>query len=428
MLSVRYPHVWHAVGPGFVVAYLLLSTAPGLAADSETRGTLVETIQLQKVVIRGADGNQRRFLIDAQTQFRRGTKADRLIDESLLNAGDSLIIRHEGEVALLVVQHVGWSDYVGTWLDERLEDLQDWSRAELGKDALWSTKAHVVALISIALVGLICGLTSALVVTNRMAFFSDALAHCAFAGVALGWILRFAGAATGDSGILATMVVFGILVGLAIGYVREQTSLSNDTVIGVFFAGAMGLGAVLLSGIGSTGSNFSPEKFVFGDPHGTGGQDLVHLVLLLLVVLFLLAWMYNRLVFASFNPSLARARGFQVRAMNYLFIILLGLIVNICLKTVGALLISALLVVPAACASNLSRNLRQFFWLSVAISTLAGLVGWLLSNYWVPVLGGQPIHLGSGGLIVVIGVMIFFVSMPLARWVKGRRLASRTGF
>ena len=89
----------------------------------------------------------------------------------------------------------------------------------------------------------------------------------------------------------------------------------------------------------------------------------------------LFAWRYNQLVFASFNPTLARTRGLTLTLNNYLFIVLLALVVNLSIKAVGALLINALLVVPAAAAANLSRNLRQMFWLTVAFCLGAGLIG-----------------------------------------------------
>jgi zinc transport system permease protein len=412
--------------PVILVAFWLALPPALFAAETETRGTLVESIRSNELLLRTRASQELVFRLDRDTRYYRGASADRVTNETRLPAGARLIVRHEEDLARVVIEDYRWYEYLGLWIDEKLEDLMSWSRATHGEHALLSNKSQVLALVSVVFVGLICGLTSSLVITNRMAFFSDALAHCAFAGVALGWLLRFSGAATGDSGILATMIVFGILVGLAIAFVREKTALANDTVIGVFFAGSMGLGAVLLSGIRSTGSGFDPDNFVFGDPHGTLGQDIVHLLVLLLVLLGLFLWLYNSLVFASFNPSLARSRNFPVRFGNYLFIVVLGLIVNICVKTVGALLISALLVVPAASAANLTRNLRGFFWLTVLISTLGAVVGWTVCRHWEPVVGGNPISLGPSGMIVVVGVIIFFTSMMVSRWVRGDRSAART--
>lgn len=281
--------------------------------------------------------------------------------------------------------------------------------------------------VAVVLVCLICGAVGSMVVGNRMAFFSDALAHCAFAGVALGLLLALVtGAGKGDFfhqwGIPFIMVGFGVVVGLAIAYVREKTALASDTVIGVFFAGAIGFGAMILKAI-NTRTYLSPEAFLFGDPTYVTAQDLLVLIVLALVTAGLLTWIYNRLVFTSFNASLARSRQIRMRLCNYVFIALLAVIVNLSLKTVGALLINALLVVPAATASNLSRNLRELFWLSTGLSLFTGVLGSWLSTLGIPdPAGGDAIYFGWGGTIVVVCVLCFFVSMVVGPIVRGRRL------
>jgi zinc transport system permease protein len=412
-----------------IVLLALFSLPPALiAAGSETRGTLTAIHGRQTLELRDEAGQDRVFHLEVTTPCYRGTRHQIAVDFSQLQPGAPIRIQHEGNNVLAIYEEWRWYEYAGLWLDERIDDLAAASNSMFGASGLLSTRIAAVGLVSILVVATICGLVSSLVVTNRMAFFSDALAHCAFAGVALGWILRIAGATSSDAGILGTMVLFGVLVGIAIAFVREQTSLSNDTVIGVFFAGAMGLGAVLLTGIGSTGSRFSPENFVFGDPQGASGQDLAYLLLLGLAIAAVFGFLFNGLLFASFNPSLARSRNFPVRLGNYVFVILLGLTVNLCLKTTGALLISALLVLPAASATNLARNLRQFFWIAVAFSLLPAVCGWLICQTWVIRYEGREIHFGPGGMIVVVGVIIFFTSMALSRSVRGQRAAARTSF
>src|SRR4029079_9260917 len=120
------------------------------------------------------------------------------------------------------------------------------------------------------------------------------------------------------------------------------------------------------------------------------------------VVVPLFAWRYNQLVFASFNPTLARTRGLTLKINNYVFIILLALVVNLSIKAVGALLINAMLVVPAAAAANLSRNLQQMFWLTVAVCVRTGLLGYALRNAMeLKIDKGEPVQFGPSGIIVV---------------------------
>src|SRR5262249_54842701 len=152
------------------------------------------------------------------------------------------------------------------WVEQQVGAFRDfWVRWQ-GRDAMLSQPFMVKGLAAVILVSLICGAFSSLVVSNRMAFFSDALAHCAFAGIALGYILFFIGWLAHMDDVLPVMTLFGMAVGVAIALVKDKTILSNDTVIGVFFAGAMGLGAILLKPISQFGVKkgvFSPENFLF---------------------------------------------------------------------------------------------------------------------------------------------------------------------
>lgn len=280
---------------------------------------------------------------------------------------------------------------------------------------MFGTYTFVVkGVIAIFLVCGLCGMLGSMVVGNRMAFFSDAMAHCAFAGVALGYLSVLL--SHGDRNMIAwlvplIMVTLGVAAGVGMVYVRDQTGLARDTVIGVFFALAIGLGAMLFQ-ILSVKSSFNPENFLFGNLVLISEEDLVFLGLLAIVVVPVFAWRYNQLVFASFNPTLARTRGLTIKLNDYLFIILLALVVNLSIRAVGALLINALLVVPAAAAMNLSRNLRQVFWLSIAFCIGSGLIGYTLRNSFEVRLGsGEPVPFGPSGLIVVTSVVIFFASM-----------------
>lgn len=285
----------------------------------------------------------------------------------------------------------------------------------------------VKGVLALLFVCALCGMVGSMVVGNRMAFFSDAMAHCAFAGVALGYLTLVLAGAGRDNDLISwfvplAMVLFGAAVGAAIVYVREQTSLASDTVIGVFFAFAIGFGAMLFR-ILRDKSVFNPESFLFGNLLFVSEIDLVLLLVFVFIVGGLFAWRYNDLVFASFNPSLARTRRVSLRLNDYLFIILLALVVNLSIKAVGALLINALLVVPAAAASNVSRNMRQLFWLTVAFCITSGLLGFYLSTAVSVKLGpGDSVKFGPSGTIVVVCVGIFFVS---AVWAGVRRRTSR---
>ena len=216
------------------------------------------------------------------------------------------------------------------------------------------------------------------------------------------------------------MVVFGVLTGIGIVFVRERTSQSSDTVIGVFFAGAVGLGAILLK-IGSATIYFPTDDFLFGSLAIVTSSHLLALAGMFVVTFGLLVWMYNGLVFANFSTSLARSRRIPMRFYNYVFVGLLAIIVNLCLSAVGALLITALLVVPAATAVNLCSNMRELFRWSIIICLVTCLGGfWLSWEVEIPVTPRVTAHLGEGGTIVLLNVLLFFASMFIGPWLRNR--------
>ncbi len=285
------------------------------------------------------------------------------------------------------------------------------------------------ALLSVLLISIVCGMVGAMVVGNRMAFFSDAMAHCAFAGVALGILMTYFMAIGREREELQrwfvplVMVGFGASIGIGIAFVRENTGLASDTVIGVFFAGAIGFGAMLLTALKGRRA-IDPEQFLFGSPIFVKDIDLLYLAVLLLMTIGLLMWRFNHLLLGSFNTSLARSRRVSLRVNSYLFIILLAFIVNLSISAVGVLLINAMLIVPAATATNFSRNLRQMFWWTLTLSIVAGMLGLYLSSILHVRLGpGKPVQFGPSGTIITLSVAGFFVSMVLVA--IARRLHDR---
>jgi len=305
-----------------------------------------------------------------------------------------------------------------SWLEETIRAISRLAPT----DSYFNYTFNISGLLAVILVSLICGSVGSLVVGNRMAFFSDALAHCAFAGIALGFLMGLAAGTEKEESFLQvqlplTMAAFGILVGINIAYVREKTGLASDTVIGVFFAGAIGLGALLLQQLAArTGEKI--ETYIFGDPLTIQPMGLLLLLGLAICTMGVLGIMYNQMVFASFNQSLARSRRVPLRLCTYVFIILLALIVNLCFRTVGVLLINALLIVPAATAANLCRNMRQLFWTTIALCLLVGVAG-NIAAWEMNVALDFPI--GISGAIVVLSVLLFFLSMLLGPRLRGKQ-------
>ena len=299
------------------------------------------------------------------------------------------------------------------WLDQILNSFA----ANFSEGSFFNQVFNLRAMLALALVSLTCGAVGSMVVGSRMAFFSDALAHCAFAGVSLGYVifeLFILGARPKEEfweWVTPIMVVFGIAVGAGIAYVRGQTGLASDTVIGVFFAFSLGF-AAMLKNIINDRSVFSLEDFLFRDPLFVSASEILYMAVLAVFTWVFLFFFYNRMVFSSFNSSLALSRRYPVNLLYYLFVILLALIVNLCLRYVGVLLINALLIVPAATAFNLGRNLREVFWITVLLSVFVCLAG-LGASWELQVRSG--IKFGVSGTIVMLGVGLFFGSMIIGK-------------
>lgn len=277
---------------------------------------------------------------------------------------------------------------------------------------------EVNAVLAILLISLITGMVGSLVVGNRMAFFSDAMAHSAFSGVALGMLFYVLLGQTKQADsvsewvVILVMVAFGVAVGLGIEFVRERTGLSNDTVIGVFFAVVTGFAALLIPALTKHVRFFDPEQFLFGSLMFTSTEQLSVLLLLCILTAAIVTLGYNTFAFASFSPLLARSRGKWIRIGNYAFIILLAVVVNVSIKAVGSMLINALLIVPAAGAANVARNLRQMFWYSIFASVGAGLIGYFVSRTYNLSLGRVVLELHPSGAVVLTAVAWFFLTMP----------------
>jgi zinc transport system permease protein len=310
------------------------------------------------------------------------------------------------------------------WLDGLLNHLA----LQFPEGSFLNQAFNLRAMLALAFVALACGSVGSLVVGNRMAFFSDALAHCAFAGVSLGYVLFeffLLGIRPKEEfwqWVTPIMVVFGVSVGAGIAYVRSQTGLASDTVIGVFFAFSLGF-AAMLKNIINDRSVFSLEDFLFGDPLFVSSPEIIYIALLAVVSWVFLYFFFNSLVFSSFNTSLALSRKFHVTLLYYLFVMMLALIVNLCLRYVGVLLINALLIVPAATAFNLGKNIRAVFWITVMLSLFVCLGG-LGASWELQVRTG--VRFGVSGTIVMLSVMLFFISMVVSKSFLGRVSSSKS--
>jgi len=279
--------------------------------------------------------------------------------------------------------------------------VQDWATAGYLPEAL-AYGFVVNALLAGLMIGPVLGGLGTLVVVKRFAFFSEAVGHAALTGVAIGILL-------GEpyTGPYGSLFGYCLLFGILLNFLRNRTGLSPDTLIGVFLSVSLALGASLLLMLAGKINVHILENVLFGSVLTVSGQDLVVLGIVAVLVLALAVPLYNRIMLASFNPQLAAVRGVAVKTMDYLFVVLVTLVTVAAVKVIGAILVGALLVIPAAAARLVSQSLKGFFFLSVLIATISTLFGILL-----PIVFDLPVPSGAA-IILVAGIC--FALAALAR-------------
>ena len=247
------------------------------------------------------------------------------------------------------------------------------------------------ALAAVLLITPLFGLLGTMIVNNKMAFFSDALGHSAITGIALGVIL-------GMTDTTLSMILFGILFALLLNWIKYQGKAGAETVISVFASCGLAVGLAVLS----MGGNFSRYKsLLIGDILSITRTELLGLLIAFGLTVIFWLFCFNRLHFVSINPSLAQSKGVSVRLYDNLFVILLAIIVMLSIQWVGLLIINALLILPAAAARNLARNMRTYHLFSVLIAVVCGVAGLILSYYT---------DIATGPMIVLLASGVFFLT------------------
>ncbi|BAL82434.1 putative ABC transporter permease protein [Selenomonas ruminantium subsp. lactilytica TAM6421] len=250
------------------------------------------------------------------------------------------------------------------------------------------------AFLAILLITPLFGLLSTMVVSNRMAFFSDSLGHGAFTGIAIGVLL-------GMTSPLLSLILFSIVFAVFITYIKNRSTASTDTIIGVFSSTAIAIGLMIMS----HGGGFNKfSSFLIGDVLSITADDLKALLLVFVLVLAGWGFLFNRLLVLSINSAFARSRGISTFWVESVFAALLAVVVAISIQWVGILIINALLVLPAAAARNVTNNVKAYQLVSVFIAMAAGFSGLLLAYYF---------NMAAGATIVVLAALMFFVTLAL---------------
>lgn len=229
------------------------------------------------------------------------------------------------------------------------------------------------ALLAILIMAPLFGIMSTMIVTGRMSFFSDALGHSAFTGIAIGSICGIAAPTW-------AAVIFSVLFSLVFSYVRSRSNQAADTLIGVFSSAAVALG-IFVATLGG-GSFTKYNKYLIGDILSVTPAEIGVLALVLLAVALLWIFFSNRMTLTVVHPQLASSRGIPVNRIQTLFSVVIAVVVTLCISSVGLLILNSLLVLPGASARNVAKNMRQYHIFSVLFALVAGIGGLVVSYVW----------------------------------------------
>lgn len=248
------------------------------------------------------------------------------------------------------------------------------------------------ALLASVMVGILCPFVGNFVVLRRMSFFSDAISHSAFAGIAAGAILGI--------DLSMSSIVVAILIALLIAFLSEKTTLSHDTVIGIAFSGAIATGMLIIGMM--KGYRRDIFTFLFGDILAITTADLLLILIFSVLTISILLTFLKPFLQITFNRDLARVEGVNVRFFEYLLFLIIAVVITVSLKIIGIILVTSLLIVPAASAKNLASSMGRLFVLSSIFGIVSGVVGLIASIY---------LNTSSGPTIVLVSIGIFFLTM-----------------
>ncbi len=247
------------------------------------------------------------------------------------------------------------------------------------------------ALLAIFIMTPLFGLVSTMIVTGKMSFFSDALGHSAFTGIAIGCIC-------GIAAPIWVAVVFSVFFALLFSFVRCRSSHTADTLIGVFSSTAVALGIFIATFGGGSFTKYN--TYLIGDILSVTPNEIGMLAIVLIAVVIFWILFSNRMTLTSIHPQLASSRGISTGAVQTVFTTVIAVIVTLAISWVGLLILNSLLVLPGASARNVSKNIKQYHFCSVMFALFSGIAGLVLS-YYLGASAGASICLVLAGTFAV---------------------------
>ena len=284
------------------------------------------------------------------------------------------------------------------WLLEGWSLLMSWLAGATGLELLQYGFMHRAILVGLC-IGVMAPLIGTFLVHRQLALIGDALAHTAFAGVAVGLFLN----AVVDLGVTPylTAVIVAVIAALFIELISETTDAYNDVSMAIVLSTGFALGTTLIS-INAGGLTVSVDQYLFGNLSTVTSQSAAILLVLFAIIIAVVGVTRNQLLYVTFDETAAEVSGLSVSWYNRIMVMLTALVVVGAMQIMGVILVAAMLVVPVAGASQLSRSFNESILVSVVLAELAVLLGIGVSYY-----AGAT----AGGVIVLVAVAIYVVAV-----------------
>lgn len=284
------------------------------------------------------------------------------------------------------------------WLLERWSDLMGVIAEQFGIQMLEYGFMHRAFLVGI-LIAVMAPVIGTFLVHRQLALIGDALAHTAFAGVAVGLFVN-AMLGTGISPYL-TAVIVAVIAALAIELISEATDVYNDVSMAIVLSTGFALGAVLIS-LNAGGLAVGVNQFLFGNLSTVSNQNAIILIGLFTLISVIVLVTYKQLLYVTFDETAARVAGLNVAWYNRIMVMITAMVVVGAMQIMGVILVAAMLVVPVAGAAQVARSFREALLASVVLAELAVLVGITLSFHY---------ETTAGGTIVLVAVVIYIATV-----------------
>lgn len=246
------------------------------------------------------------------------------------------------------------------------------------------------------LVSLLTGIISAFIVLRKMSFVGAGIAHAAFGGVAIGFLIGI--------NPLITAAVYAAFVAVGIDFTARKGKLSEDVSIGIFFSVSMALGVAL---IGLSGAyNVDLFGYLFGNILAISRNDIVLTTVLFVIVTGIMIFFLREFFLITYNEELALVSGIRVKTLNVLFLVSVAVSIVVSIRIVGIILVSALLVIPGATARLFAKGLASLILISCVVGAVSIIAGLFISYEY---------NVAPGACIVLTAALIFFVPLVLKK-------------